>query len=186
VGTLAHESETSARVTGSLAVDHTDEPQGWESTVAALTAEYTQYVLDEHARCRGCPVVRSGVTIVRSMLEWKAVHRDGRLHHWTRRDLRDYLLGYLPTANLSRALLPDAPTCAKDLVYFLADRGTLVGDDVGVLVDATDEVFYGYGQPLDLLAPRPKARAAERRRARRKAGRAARKHDAGGSPCPLS
>jgi hypothetical protein len=101
-------------------------------------------VREEHARCRGCPVVRSGVPIVRSMLEWKAVHGGGRLHHWTRRDLRDYLLGYLPTANLSRDLLPDAPTCAKDLVYFLADRGTLAGDDVRILAAATDEVFYGY------------------------------------------
>ena len=130
------------------------DPRGCESTIAALMAEYTQYVREEHARCRVCPVTRSGVPIVRSMLEWKAVQGDVRLYHWTRQDLRDYLLGYLPSADLSRALLPDAPTCAKDLVYFLADRGTLAGDNVSILADATDEVFYGYARPVDLIGAR--------------------------------
>jgi hypothetical protein len=164
-------------VTGSLAADRTDEPRGWESTIAALMAEYTQYVRDEHARCRGCPVVRSSVLIVRSMLEWKAVQSDGRLHHWTRPDLRDYLLGYLTTANLSQSLLPDTPTCAKDLVYFLADRGTLAGDSVSVLADVTDNVFYGYARPVDLIVGRAKARPAERHRASRKAARTARRRN---------
>lgn len=145
--------------------------------MAALMAEYTEYVRDEHARCRGCPVVRSGVPIVHSMLEWKAIQGDGRLHHWTRRDLRDYLLGYLPTANLSRAMLPDAPTCAKDLVYFLADRGTLTGDDVSILANATDEVFYAYARPVDLIDAGANAKPADRRRARRKAARTARRRN---------
>jgi len=164
-------------VTGSLAVDRTDDPRGWESTIAALMAEYTQYVRDEHARCRDCPVVRSGVPIVRSMLEWKAVDRGGRLHHWTRRDLRDYLLGYLPIANLSLALLPDAPTCAKDLVYFLADRGTLAGDDASILADATDDVFDGYARPVDLIGAGAKTKPAERRRTKRTAPRTARRRN---------
>ena len=164
-------------MTGSLAVDRTDDPRGWESTIAALMAEYTQYVRDEHARCRGCPAARSGVPIVRSMLEWKAVQGDGRLHHWTRRDLRDYLLGYLPTARLNRALLPDAPTCAKDLVYFLADRGTLAGDDVSVLANATDEVFCGYARPGELIGKSANAKPADGRRASRKAARTARRRN---------
>ena len=164
-------------MTGSLAVDRTDDPRGWESTIAALMAEYAQYVREDHARCRVCPVVRSGVPIVRSMLEWKAVQGDVRLCHWTRQDLRDYLLGYLPSANLNRALLPDAPTCAKDLVYFLADRGTLAGDNVSILADATDEVFYGYARPVDLIGARVTAKPADGRRARRKAARTARRRN---------
>ncbi len=172
---MVDEPEASGRVTHSLAFDHVDDSGGRGSRVAALMAEYTQYVRDEHATCRGCPVVRSGVPLVRSMLDWKATYGDGRLDHWTRRDIRDYLLRYLPTASVSPELVADAPTCAKDLVYFLADRGTLSGDDVGVLAEATDEVFYGYARLADLIGSRPKAIPAERRRVRRKAARSARK-----------
>jgi hypothetical protein len=160
-------------VTKSLAVGRIDQAP----TVAVLMADYTQYVRDEHALCRSCPVVRSGVPLVGEMLEWKATRADGGLEHWTRQDVRDYLLGHLPTANVSRALLGDAPTCAKDLVYFLADRGTLVGDDVSVLADATDEIVYRFGRVATLVDQRPTPRPTEHRRARRKAARAARKRN---------
>ena len=122
-------------------------------------------------------MVRSGAPIVRSMLEWKAIHRDGRLDRWTRRDIRDYLVGYLPTSNLSRALLADAPTCAKDLVYFLADRGTLVGDDLGVLADTTDDILYAYAPPDALAVAPSRSERTERQRAKRKAARWARKRN---------
>lgn len=148
-----------------------------DARIAALADEYREYVEREHAICRGCPVVRSGVPIVRSMLQWKATQRDGRLEHWTRRDVREYLLRYLPTTNVSRALLADAPTCAKDLVYFLSDRGELVGDDVSVLAGATDEVAHAYVPAATPLGPRSTTEAVERRRAKRKAARSARKHN---------
>lgn len=86
--------------------------------VAALVAEYTDYVRREHSSCWRCPVTRSGVAIGRSMLEWKATQGDPRPEHWTCRDIRAYLLGHLRTISVERALLLDAPTCAKDLVYF--------------------------------------------------------------------
>jgi hypothetical protein len=161
----------------SFAVGHRKETQGREPTVAGLVAEYAAYVREEHAICRGCPVVRSGVTIVRSMLEWKAIRGDGRLEHWTRRDIRDYLLRHLPTANVSRVMLPDGPTCAKDLIYFLADRGSLVGDDVAVLTQATDEVFYGYLRPAAAAGSHSTRGPGADRRAKRKAGRKARKRN---------
>ncbi len=121
------------------------------SAIAALIAEYERYVRDQHASCWRCPVVLSGVQIVASMLEWKAARGDGRLEHWTRQGIRDYLLRYLPTTTVSRALLVHAPTCAKDLAYFLSARGTLEGDDVGVLADATDEVLYMQTKPVVLI-----------------------------------
>lgn len=145
------------------------------STVAALIAEYAEYVQNEHAICWGCPVLRSGVPIVSSMLEWKATHRDGRLDHWTRRDIRDYLLRYLPTAGVSRELLEDAPTCAKDLIYFLADRRTLAADDVSTLADATDEVLYRYERPLVLITPRSGLEHSDKKK--RKAARVARRRN---------
>lgn len=52
----------------SFVIGHNDDPGGCEPTVAWLVAEYAAYVREEHAMCRGCPVVRSGVAIVRSML----------------------------------------------------------------------------------------------------------------------
>ena len=173
---VRHGCQSSARMT-SFAVGLNDEPWGGEPTVARLVEEYAEYVREEHAICRGCPVVRSGVTIVRSMLEWKAIHRDGRLDRWTRRDIRDYLLHYLPTANVSRVMLPDGPTCAKDLVYFLADRGSVVGDDVAVLTEATDEVFYGYLRPADVVDSHSTRSAGAERRAKRKAAGLARKRN---------
>ncbi len=142
------------------------------SAIAALIAEYERYVRDQHASCWRCPVVLSGVQIVASMLEWKAARGDGRLEHWTRQGIRDYLLRYLPTTTVSRALLVHAPTCAKDLAYFLSARGTLEGDDVGVLADATDEVLYMQTKPLVLISSGPNR--AERRNPRRTTARSAR------------
>lgn len=161
----------------SFAIRRNDDPTDCGPAVAGLVAEYAEYVREEHAICSRCPVVRSGVPVVRSMLEWKAADRDGRLERWTRDDIRDYFLRYLPTANISRALLPDAPTCAKDLVYFLADRGTLAGDDVDVLAEATDEVSYGHASPAATVSPRSSRSATTPRRAKRKAARDARKRN---------
>jgi hypothetical protein len=176
--TNVHPTQMSvSRSMTSLAVSHRDEPQGLEPAVAGLVAEYAEYVRAEHTICGACPVVRSGVAIVRSMLEWKAIHGDGRPERWTRRDIRDYLLHYLPTANVRRVLLTDAPTCAKDLVYFLADRGTLVGDDAGVLAEATDEVFYGYVRPGTGVVSRSTRSPGADRRAKRKAAGQARKRN---------
>ena len=77
-----------------------------------------------HAICHGCPVVRSGALIVRSMLRGKAIERDGRLGHRTRRDLHDHLLNHFPSKVSADPGLPlDAPTCAKDLVYFMPIAG---------------------------------------------------------------
>lgn len=79
------------------------------------------------------------------MLEWKATDRDGQLGRWTVEDIREYLLDHLPRAVAEdRGVLPDARTCAKDLVYFMSDRGTLAGDSVDALTDATDDVLDGF------------------------------------------
>ncbi len=128
-----------------LVVDHRGDPDRCREVIAALMDEYERYVQSAHAICPTCPVVRAGPLIVRSMLEWKAIHRDGRLGHWTRKDIHAYLLEYFPRrVSADRRLLLEAPTCAKDLVYFLSDRGTLAGDDPDVLREATEEVLDGF------------------------------------------
>jgi hypothetical protein len=128
-----------------LVVDHRSDPDRCREVIAALIDEYERYVQSAHAICPTCPVVRAGPLIVRSMLEWKAIHRDGRLGHWTRDDIHAYLLVHLPyKMSADRQLLLEAPTCAKDLVYFMSDRGTLAGDDPDVLREATEEVLDGF------------------------------------------
>ena len=48
-----------------------------------------EYLESEHAICPACSVVRTGPVIVRSMLEWKATERDGRLGQLGGRPLSD-------------------------------------------------------------------------------------------------
>lgn len=125
-------------------VDHVADPDGCRQVIAALIDEYERYVQSEHAICPACPVVQTGPLIVRSMLEWKATDRDGQLGRWTVEEILGYLLDHLPRAVAgNRGVLLNAPTCAKDLVYFMSDRGTLAGDSVAALTDATDAVFDG-------------------------------------------
>lgn len=127
-----------------LVVDHVADPAGCREVIAILTDEYERYVQSEHAICPACPVVRTGPLIVRSMLEWKATDRDGQLGRWTVEDILGYLLDHLPpAAAVDRYVVRNAPTCAKDLVYFMSDRGTLAGDSVDALTDATDAVLDG-------------------------------------------
>lgn len=152
-----------------LVVDHRGDPDRCREVIAALMDEYERYVQSAHAICPTCPVVRVGLVIVRSMLEWTAIHRDGRLGHWTREDIHAYLLDSLPRrVSADRRLLLEAPTCAKDLVYFISDRGTLAGDDPDVLTEATEEVLDGF-LPLSreaLLRARQADPAGQRAQAR--------------------
>ncbi len=125
-----------------IVVDYAGDPPGCQRVIVALTEEYERYVESEHAICPGCPVVRSGTFVFCSMLEWKAIYADGRLGHWTRDDIRQYLLDHCPRKlSADRRLLGDTPTCVRDFVYFMSDRGTLAGDELDTLANAADEVF---------------------------------------------
>lgn len=125
-----------------LVVDYADDIDRCMRVIAELTEEYERYVESEHAVCPDCPVVRSGPFIVHSMLEWKAIYGDGRLDHWTVGDIHAYLLEHFPRkVSADRQLLRDTPTCVRDFVYFMSDRGTLAGDDSDVLADAAEDVF---------------------------------------------
>lgn len=125
-----------------LAVDYADDTDRCMRVIAELTEEYERYVESEHAICPDCPVVRSGPFVVHTMLEWKAIYGDGRLDHWTVDDIHSYLLEHFPRkVPADRELLTDTPTCVRDFVYFMSDRGTLAGEDSRVLADAAEEVF---------------------------------------------
>ncbi len=123
-------------------VDYADDIDHCMRVIAELTEEYERYIDSEHATCPGCPVVRSGPFVMHSMLEWKAIYGDGRLDHWTVDNIHTYLLEHFPRkVSADRGLLADTPTCVRDFVYFMSDRGTLAGEDSRVLADAAEEVF---------------------------------------------
>lgn len=125
-----------------LVVDYAEDTDRCMRVIAALTGEYERYVEREHAICPDCPVTRSGPFIVYSLLEWKAIYGDGRLGHWTLPDIHEYLLEHFPrkiSADLQ--LLRDTPTCVRDFVYFMSDRGTLAGENERVLADAAEDMF---------------------------------------------
>jgi hypothetical protein len=142
---IARRGHREADGPAALVVDHVADPDGCQEVIAGLMDEYKRYVESEHAICPACPVVRTGPVIVHSMLQWKATDRDGRLGRWTVEDIHAYLLEHLPREVVDdRVLLRNAPTCAKDLVYFMSDRGTLAGDSIDALTDATDDVLDGF------------------------------------------
>lgn len=130
-----------------LTVDYTRHPEASRAAIERLLEEYGRYVDDGHAICVECPVTCSGVFVVRSMLEWKAIHGDGRLDRWTSADVRKYgkhmhgrLARQTPADVRLLDTLLDTPTCVRDLIYFLSDRGTPT-DDPDALADAADDII---------------------------------------------
>lgn len=125
-----------------IVVDYAEDPDGCADVIAELVAEYEAYVAREHEHCPDCPVARSGPFIAYSMLEWKAIYADGCLDRWTVPDIHEYMLDHFPRkVSVDRHLLGATPACVRDLMYFLADRGSLRGEDPGLLGDAADELF---------------------------------------------
>lgn len=124
-----------------MTVDYGERTDECYSVIDELANEYVRYVETEHEICRQCPAPRSGPFIVHSMLEWKAIYADGQLDQWTRGDIREYLLDHFPRKiSGDDQLLFDTPTCVRDFIYFLADRGTLRGDPMRDLADYADEI----------------------------------------------
>lgn len=125
-----------------IVVNYAEDPDGCADAIAELVVEYEAYVAGEHEHCPDCPVARSGPFIAYSMLEWKAIYADGCLDRWTVPDIHGYMLDHFPRkVSADRHLLGATPACVRDLMYFLADRGSLRGEDPNLLGDAADELF---------------------------------------------
>jgi hypothetical protein len=138
----AGRSQNRAARRRAIVVNYAEDPDECADVIAELMAEYEVYVADEHEHCPNCPVVRSGPFIAYSMLEWKAIYADGCLDRWTVPDIHEYMLDHFPRkVSADRRLLGATPACARDLMYFLADRGSLRGEDPSLLGDAADELF---------------------------------------------
>lgn len=80
------------------------------------------------------PVWEGGDFVVSSMLEWKGGYGDGRLVHWTRGAIADYLLEFFPRkVSADERLIAQTPTCAAAFMEFLAAEGLLAGDPADAL-----------------------------------------------------
>jgi hypothetical protein len=140
-GTEARRSARTGKL-GELVVDYAADPEACYATIGELLEEYEAYLEEQHASCPDCPVWRSGNFIAGSLLEWKAVYSDGRLSHWTRADIAEYLLDHFPRKiSAGREVLADTPACVRDLIYFLSDCGTLSGDALDELATAGEELY---------------------------------------------
>jgi len=125
-----------------IVVNYAEDPDGCADVIAELVAEYEVYIEGEHEHCPDCPVARSGPFIAYSMLEWKAIYADGCLDRWTVPDIHEYMLDHFPRkVSADGRLLGATPACVRDLMYFLADRGSLRGEDPSLPGDAADEFF---------------------------------------------
>lgn len=126
-----------------LTVDYAEDTEGCYEALGELLEEYERYLGEHHSWCPGgCPVKRSGVFIVSTMLEWKAIYGDGRLAHWTRNDVAEYLVGHFPRKiSAPRRVLGDVPACVRDLMYFLSDLCVLRGDPLDDLSAAGEELY---------------------------------------------
>lgn len=80
------------------------------------------------------PVWEGGDFVVPSMLAWKGGYGDGRLVHWTRGAIAEYLLEFFPRkVSADERLIAQTPVCAAAFIEFLAAEGLLAGDPVEAL-----------------------------------------------------
>ena len=123
---------------GPLDVDPEDE-EGFEDLVEVLLEEF-----DEHARAahgEDGPVLRAGDYVAGSMLHFKHGYCDGRLGHWTRADLEEYLLDFFPRKlSADSDLVACTPDCVAAFLGFLDERELLTGDPLAELESACDEL----------------------------------------------
>jgi hypothetical protein len=111
---------------GPLDVDPEDD-EGLEALVDALLEEFDEHVRTVHGE-EG-PVFRGGDYVAGSMLHWKHGYGDGRLGHWTRADVEEYLLDHFPRkCSADSDLIACTPDCVAAFLGFLAERELLTGD----------------------------------------------------------
>ena len=111
---------------GPLDIDPEDE-EGLEDLLDVLLEEFDEYLRAAHGE--DGPVFRAGHYVAGSMLHWKHGYRDGRLGHWTRADVEEYLLDHYPRKlSADDDLIACTPECVAAFLGFLEERDLLTGD----------------------------------------------------------
>jgi len=115
--------------------DQGDEDEGSHREMDKLLDEFEQRAHATHPP--GGAVWQHGDFVASSMLQYKDGYADGRLCHWTRADLAEYLLDYFPRkVTVEEQTLPAVPQCASAFLRFLQTRGSLSGQPLEQLVQA--------------------------------------------------
>jgi len=95
---------------------------------------------EQHARATHSPggvVWQHGGFVAGSMLQYKRDYADGRLCHWTRADLAEYLLDHFPRKiSVKKQTLPAVPRCVRAFLEFLDARAGLSGEPLEQLEQA--------------------------------------------------
>src|ERR687896_15028 len=168
---------------GPLDVDPEDE-EGLEDLIDVLLEEFDEYVHAAHGE--DGRVFRGGHYVAGSMLHWKHGYGDGRLGHWTRADVEEYLLDHYPRRiSADDDLIACTTACVAAFLGFLDERDLLTGDppDELALVCRRLGPRFERAERDRVLPSLPRAEPAARRRdgrerrTKRKATRAARRRN---------
>lgn len=121
------------------AVDAGEDEDAFFAAVEELRDRFEAYVKASIAP--PSPVWEAGDFVVSSLLEWKGGYADGRLVHWTRGTIAEYLLEFFPRkVTADDELIERTPACVAAFVEFLAAEGLLTGDPVASLSAACSEL----------------------------------------------
>jgi hypothetical protein len=121
-----------------LDVDPDDE-QGFQSLLDAALEDFDEHVRASHGE--DGPVYRGGNYVAGAMLHWKHAYCDGRLAHWTRADVEEFLLDHYPRKlSAEPDLVACTPNCVSAFLGFLDQRELLTGDPLADLEAACGEL----------------------------------------------
>jgi hypothetical protein len=112
-----------------------DEDEDSDREMEKLLDEFEQHACATHPP--GGEVWQHGGFVASSMLQYKRDYADGRLCHWTRADLAEYLLDHFPRKiSVKEDTLPAVPDCACAFLEFLHTQGSLSGEPLDQLEQA--------------------------------------------------
>ena len=115
--------------------DQADEDEDSHREMDMLLDEFEQHARATHSP--GGVVWQHGDFVASSMLQYKRDYADGRLCHWTRADLAEYLLDHFPRKiSVEEQTLPAVPHCACAFLEFLDARASLSGQPLEQLEQA--------------------------------------------------
>jgi len=120
-----------------LDVDPENDEAGFELLLDQIVQDFGEHVSSWHGT--ESAIWEHGEFASCALLEWKGLHADGRLGHWTVEDLRAFLLAYVPRKlTLEPESVSALPACLAELMRFLDASGALHGDPLEELLGACE------------------------------------------------
>lgn len=128
-----------------LIVDAAEDEEGFHRIMDQLLDEFEQHVRATHPP--DSVLWQHGAFVASSMLQWKGGYDDGRLGSWTQADVAEYLLDYFPRkVSVDEETLSAVPGCVRAFLGFLHARGSLSGDPLEQLDQASEDLSDEFHQ----------------------------------------